>query len=171
MAIGEVAEPPLAWFTRPARGGGFAVIGAISEEEVNALLVERGRVLFVGDEEAADAASDGVLRVDDLHSESLQWAVADVAASDEVEIRTVVGIEPHRIMEVEEPSAPLDERDHRALLLGRHPGEMRGRVALRALKAVTKDDQEPDPGEVFRRQRVNVHREVRNDTRRLEDGS
>jgi hypothetical protein len=76
---------------------------------VDTLFVIRGRVLLVGDEEIAHAAGDGMVRVGDLDLEPLQWTVADVSSSNEVEIGTLGGIQPHRVVEVEEPSTPFDE--------------------------------------------------------------
>jgi hypothetical protein len=44
------------------------------------------------------------------------------------------------------------------------------RIATRTLEAVAEDDQEPDLRQVLRRQGLNVHSEVGNHVRRLEDG-
>jgi hypothetical protein len=52
--------------------------------------------------------------------EPFQRAVGHIPASHQVEIGAVRGIEAERIVEVEEPTASLDERGHRALLFGRN---------------------------------------------------
>ncbi len=170
VAIGEVAEPASAGLADPTCCGRFAVVGAAPEQVVDALLVVRGRVLLVGDEETAHTTGDRMIRVDDLDPEPLQRAVADVAASNEIEVGTVLGIQCQGVVNVNKPSTPFDERDDRALLLGRHPGEIRTRVALRALEAVAENDQELDLRQVLRRQGPDVHGEVGNHAGRLEDG-
>src|SRR4051812_43199443 len=128
VAVGEVAESALAWLADPSGGGRLALIGAAPEQEMDTALLVGRRMLLIGDEEAKHTAGDGVIRVDDLDAESLQRPVADVPAPDEVEVGAIGGVQSHGVMEVEEPPTPLDERGHRTLLLGSHPGEMRAVV-------------------------------------------
>ena len=124
---------PLArWQSRPRPGSRtqpaaatFAVVGPVPQQQVDAPFVVGRRVLLVGDEELADAAGDRMVRVDDLDPEPLQRAMADVSAAHQVEIRAAGRIKSHRVVQVEEPAASLDERDHRMLLLGCHPDEIR----------------------------------------------
>jgi hypothetical protein len=53
VAVREVADPASARLADPARGGRFAVVGAVPKQEVDAILVAMGGVLLVGDEETA----------------------------------------------------------------------------------------------------------------------
>src|SRR5260221_82006 len=71
MAVREMTESASADLADPTRCGRFAVIGAVPEEEVDTLLVVRGRVLFVGDEEVAHPSGDGMIRVDNFDAEPL----------------------------------------------------------------------------------------------------
>ena len=169
VAVGEVAKPAAARLADPAGGGGLAVIRPVPQQEVNTSLVIRGRVLFIGDKESVDTAGDRMGLFDDVDLEPLERAVADVPASHQVEIRTIGGVQSHRIVQVEEAPASLNKRDNGTLLLGLHPDEVRASVSLGAHQAIAQDDQELDLRQVLCRQGIHVHREVGDHTCGVED--
>ena len=90
-------------------------------------------MLLVGDEESANTACYWVIGVNDLDPKPLERAMGEVLTPEEFEIGAFPGIQSHGVVEVEKPPAPFDERDHRALLLGRHPDELRAIIRPRPL--------------------------------------
>src|SRR4051812_2106522 len=105
----------------------------IPEQHVDASLVTGRRVLLVGGEIGSNASRHGVVGVDDLDPEPLQWAVADVASPHEVEVGAAGGIKTHGVMEIEEAAAPFHEGGHGALLLRSHPDEVVLAILVRTL--------------------------------------
>jgi hypothetical protein len=81
-------------------------------------------MLLIGHEKVLDAARYRMSGIDDFDPKTLERAMAQEAASHQVEIGPIRGIEAERIVQAEEPTASLDERGHCALLLRGHPDEM-----------------------------------------------
>ena len=109
VPVGEVAQPAPARLAHPSGRRRLPVIRAISQQKMHPPLVIRRRMLLVGHEKAAHAASDRMVRIDDFDAEPFQRTMADVSASDQVEISPVLRIKPHRIVKVQKATAAFDK--------------------------------------------------------------
>ena len=124
VPAGKVAQPPPARLAHPSGRRRLPVIRAISQQKLYPPFIIRRRMLLIGRKKAAHTASNRVVRVDDLDPEPFQWTMADVSPTHEREIRPVLRIKPHGIVQVQKATASFDKRNHCSLLLGRHPLEI-----------------------------------------------
>ncbi len=110
MTIGEVTDATPSGFADPARRGHLTLVRAAAQEQLNLVLIILRGVLLVGHGKVADAACDGMVGIGDLDPESLQRSVAGVVAADEVQVGTVLRVEPHRVVQVEQAAACIKRR-------------------------------------------------------------
>src|SRR2546427_6809231 len=111
--------------------------------------VTRRRVLFVCGEEVAHTSSDGMIGIDDLGAKALQRPVPNIAASDQIQVRSVVGIKAHRVVQIKKAATVLDESNHSRLLFQGHPAQA---LASRENEPVAQDDEQLDAAQIFRRE-------------------
>ena len=83
-----------------------------------------------------------MLAIDHLDAKPLQRPMPDVPPANQPQIRPIVGIQSHRVVQIEKPAAAMHEIHHGLLLVGRHPYIIRPVGGLRSHQSVAQNHEQ-----------------------------
>lgn len=102
MAVSQVTEPSLPRLIGPTGcRDDLAIVGTITQQEVNFVCFKGRGVLFVRTEEIGHTSRNRMLRINHFSPKSFQGSVADIAPADQSQVGAIVGIKAHGIVQVQ----------------------------------------------------------------------